>query len=296
MSYRMRRARWWMKGWEGLLFALCAAFMVTTHPIPLPWLTRRLAPLGGFLAVVLPGARRRGLGNLALIYPEKTEAERRAILRAAGRSFMALLVEYAHMHRFFRSVRLRADGLERLSAAREAGRGVVLVTAHYGNWEAIRLAAKGAGVEVGIIYRAFNNRYIDRYGQGLIAKIGAPVLHKGRYGVRRMLAHVERGGAVLILVDQRNTGAPLIPFLGREAETVTAAAELARRVGAALLPAIARRDPDCAGFAVTIGAEIEARDRLAAMTAVNDRLSAWIAAAPEQWFWFHRRWRRAGPR
>jgi KDO2-lipid IV(A) lauroyltransferase len=109
--------------------------------------------------------------------------------------------------------------------------------------------------------------------------------------MRQLVTHVSRGGFVMILVDQRNTGTPFIDFLGRPAETATAAADLALRTGAALIPVCAARDVAARRFDVTFEAPVTGDDPRAMMAEVNRRIGAWIESSPEQWFWFHRRWR-----
>ena len=96
---------------------------------------------------------------------------------------------------------------------------------------------------------------------------------------------------IMILVDQRNSGAPFIDFMGQPAETVTAAADIAVRTGAALIPARAVRDVREERFDVTFEAPVTGTDGLAMMTEVNRRISAWVEEYPVQWFWFHRRWK-----
>ncbi len=95
----------------------------------------------------------------------------------------------------------------------------------------------------------------------------------------------------MILVDQRNTGTPFIDFLGHPAETPTTAADLARRTGAVLIPVSATRNVAGRRFDVTFEAPVTGADSREMMAEVNRRIAAWVEAAPEQWFWFHRRWR-----
>ncbi|MEO0680597.1 MAG: lysophospholipid acyltransferase family protein, partial [Pseudomonadota bacterium] len=222
--------------------------------------------------------------------------EARALAAAAGDNFCRVVAEYWRIDGLAaRPDRVRVVDAAPLAQARARGRGVVIASAHFGNWEAIRLAARAAtGEECALIYRAFNNPAVDAVAQRFIAVAGRPVLHKGREGTRALLRHVARGGTALVLVDQRQTGAPLLPFLGREAETATAAADLARRFDAALLTACARRRDDGLGFDVTFQAEATGDTAEAMMAEVNGRIGAWIDADPGQWFWLHRRWVRRG--
>ena len=290
-SYQASRARWTMRAGEWLLFALAWSFRQATWPVPTWTLSAICAPVGGVLALAIPRYRQRAEQNLALVWPDRPPAERRCIVRAAGAEFTRLMVEYTQLDKAPRGLALEVAGAEHLLAARAAGRGAVLVTGHYGNWEAARLAALRLGCETGIIYRAFNNRYADRFALDFIACAGRPVLQKGRRGMRALVAHVGQGGFIMILVDQRNTGAPFIDFLGQPAETATAAAEVTRRTGAALIPVRAARNVAARRFDVTFEAPVTEGDGRAMMAEVNRRIGAWIEAAPEQWFWFHRRWR-----
>jgi KDO2-lipid IV(A) lauroyltransferase len=290
-GYHWTRERWSVRAGEWVLYALAYGFRVATWPIGVWTLGGALAPLGGLVARMVPGFRRRAEENLALVWPERSAAERRRVLRDAGRSFLRLMVEYAHIDRVARRAELEVEGLAQLEAARAVGRGALIVTAHYGNWEAIRIAAARAGIECGILYRPFNNRYLNRFTHRLIGGIGMPVLEKGPAGLRECIAHLRRGGVLLVLVDQRNSGAPFLPFLGQPAETMTVSAAIAAKCGAALIPAVARRHAARRRFSVRFEPEIATADPEAAMRRVNERIGAWIEEEPGQWFWFHRRWR-----
>ncbi len=290
-AYVWTRERWRVRAGEWVLYALVRGFRALTSPIGFWTLSGALAPLGGWIALAVPAFRRRAEENLRLVWPEMPARQRRAILAEAGRQFLRTMVEYTQLERLVARVALETHGLAHLEAARAEGRGALLVTAHYANWEAIRAATLRAGHPAGIIYRAFNNRYLDRFALANISCAGEPVLQKGPAGLRELIAHLRRGGVAMVLVDQRNTGAPFLPFLGHPAETMTTAAEIARRTGAALLPAVAVREAPARRFRVTIEPEIRAPDPAAAMAAVNARISAWIEAEPGQWLWFHRRWR-----
>lgn len=274
-----------------LNFVLAWAFRTLTRPVPVWALGRIAAPIGGALALVVPGFHRRAANNIALVWPERSEKERRQLVHDTGGEFARLMMEYAHLDRFLPGLALEVTGEEHLKAAHMAGKGAVLVTAHFGNWEAARLAALRLGCETGIIYRTFNNAYFDRFAQWLLPQVGRPVLQKGRQGARGLSRHVARGGFALVLVDQRITGAPLIEFLGQPAETATSAAQLALRTGAALIPVRAIRNSAERRFDVIFEAPVTGENAVAMMEEVNHRIGLWVDEHPEQWFWFHRRWK-----
>lgn len=278
------RRFWWTV--EGVAFAIVIApFFV----IPADAAVRAFAAVGRWGLPLAPAARRIR-ENLAMVRPS---LQPRRITREVGDNFGRVLAEYIRMPDFAaRSERRHARGVEHLRQAAAAGRGVVVVSAHFGNWEAVRLAARDAGVDVGILYRAFNNPLFDAMSIWRIRAAGEPVLHKGRQGGRGLLGALKRGGVVMVLLDQRSGGDPLIAFLGREAETATAVAALAQRTGAALIPAFAQRRADGLSFDVTFEPPLPPGDPISVTGAINDRFSAWVDAAPGQWFWLHHRWKR----
>ncbi|MEM6742249.1 MAG: lysophospholipid acyltransferase family protein [Pseudomonadota bacterium] len=254
---------------------------------------RRFSRAAGALGAVAgrwaPPLHRRVAANLALL---GRDDDPKALSAEVCRTFAELVVDYWRLDELAaRPDAIAVEGAEHLLRPLRAGRGVVIAGAHFGAWEAVRLAArKLAGRDCALIYRAFNNPRVDAIAQERIRYGGAPVLHKGPAGARALLRHVGRGGMAMVLVDQRQTGSPLLPFLGREAETATAAADLALRFDAALITARARRDPDGDRFHAVFEPEVPPGDALAMMREVNDRVSAWVAATPGQWFWLHRRW------
>lgn len=281
----MRRAADWFL--TGLFLLLVSPAFV----LPYAWVVHGFGLTGRLLLPLLPAAA-RVRDNLRLVRPGAGPAEARALTAAVGDNGMRILAEYIRMADFrARSAARRVEGAEHLRRAVEGGRGAIIVSAHFGNWEAIRLAARDAGLEVALIYRAFNNRAFDAVALTRIRLAGEPVLHKGAEGSRRMLRHLKGGGAILVLLDQRIGGEARLPFLGVDAATTTVIAALARRLGAPMIPASARREADGLSFAVRFEAPVNGGDPVAVMRALNDRMTAWVEAAPGQWFWLHRRWR-----
>lgn len=268
------------------LFLLAAAPCLV---LPADWVVRGVGALGRRLLPVWPSARRIA-DNLALTGAGHDPA---ALTRAVGDNFGRTIAEFVRLPAVLaRPDRRHVEGIEHLQAALAAGRGVVVASAHFGNWEMLRAAARDAGIELALIYRAFNNRSFDRLVLWRLRAAGEPVLHKGRPGMRALLAHLRKGGAILVLMDQHASGGAWLPFLGRPAATATAIAALCRRSGAVLLPAVAERRADGLSFAIRFEPPVPEGDPETMTAAVTDRIAAWVAAAPGQWFWLHRRWRR----
>ncbi len=242
-----------------------------------------------------PTLRRRTFRNLRLALPDLSQDAQNRIVSGMADNLVRCAVEYLHLAEIRDTPdRIATTGIEHLEEARKAGRGAVLVSGHLGNWEAIRAACARVDWTPAIIYRRFNNLQFDAESQRLMRAFDAPIFHKGRSGTLGMLRHIRKGGAVLILSDQRFAGAPEIPFFGIPAKTALAPAELAKQYGAALLPVRGIRRGRASRFDVTIDAPLHiANDDMApydTMQEINRRLEAWIRETPDQYFWLHNRW------
>lgn len=251
------------------------------------WLMRRLiGPFAGY------GARARE--NLALIWPDRPEAERRAIAEAsldnAGRTLIENYSTRAFLARA-RQIEPEGPGYAALVAARKAKRPAILVSGHFGNYEAARAALVARGFDIGGLYRNLSNRYFNAHYVRTMQAFGGPVFPQGRAGTAGFVRHLKAGGQLVLLFDQDVPGAPALPFLGHPARTALSAAELALRLGADLIPFFATRQPDGLSFRVVLDAPVPHSDPETMTRELTSALEARVTAHPGQWFWIHRRWK-----
>ena len=226
------------------------------------------------------------------VWPDLAPTRRDAIARGTVENILRGTLEIADSARLLRRAQgwqPRGDGLDMFEAARAAGRGVVLVTGHFGNWEAARAALALRGHEIGGLYRPLNNGYLDDRWSAILSGLSGPVFPRGQHGLRGLLRYLRSGGAVVMLPDQFVIDGALLTFLGQPAPTSLAAAELALRFDAPLIPFYGTRRGD--GFDITLEAAIPPGSPEEMMQAVNDSLSARIIQDPDQWLWTHRRWK-----
>ena len=237
---------------------------------------------------------RRAHRNLQIAFPEMGEAERNTVLAGMWENLGRLTAELPHLralrdHGYIEVV--GGDHLER------SGRPLIVCTAHVGNWEIAPPATTLFGIQVDTVYRAPNNPLVD----GLLRKLrrdggGGNSIPKGGSGARAIVKALAKGGAILMVIDQKmNDGIP-VPFFGRDAMTAPALASLALRYGCSVVPLQVER---LAGtrFRVTVHPPMEIvstgdrrADSLAVMTRVNALVEGWIRQRPEQWLWLHNRW------
>jgi KDO2-lipid IV(A) lauroyltransferase len=206
--------------------------------------------------------------------------------------------EYPHLRKirvFDPAGRVQTHGFEHVGRAVAAGRRMIIFSGHIANWEIGMLAAVQYGISVTQIYRAANNRLVDRMITRFRGDAGK-LIPKGAIAARLAIATLRRGAHLTMLADQKmNDGIP-VPFFGRPAMTAPALAALSLRFDCDVLPARVERLGG-AHFRLTVFPPLPLprsgdshADAAALMTQVNAILESWIRDRPEQWFWVHRRW------
>ncbi|MFP2906355.1 lysophospholipid acyltransferase family protein [Pyxidicoccus sp. 3LFB2] len=274
----------------------------------LTWLSPQsrdaLARFVGNLAYTLGIRRRVALDNLAMAMPEKSDAERREIARGAYINMSRVVIESLPG-----GDRLPADWAEQgvegteaweaLKARVATGQGVLMVTAHFGNWELLGDMLIRWGVPLDALVRplkgALNTRIaVNRVGcgAGLIYPKGA---------IQEIIDAVKRGESPFMLLDQAlpAKAAVFVPFFGKLASTTPAMAVAAKRTGAPVFVVMGvRNGRGGARFRLEVEGPIlppapgECEDPITEHTArVTAALERCIRKYPEQWMWLHRRWK-----
>ena len=262
----------------------------------LPYKTR-IAFVGWVVQHVIgpvAGYRARALDNLAMIWPQMPQERRAEIaskcLNNVGRSFIENYSARDFPKRMAKNTPTGA-GVAALEKAAEQGNPVILVTGHYGNYEAMRACLVARGYDIGGLYRNMKNPYFNAHYVQTMEAFGGPVFPQGRRGTAGFVRHLKDGGQLVLLFDQHVFGAPALDFLGQPANTALSAAELALRYDALLIPFYGIRQADGVSFDTVLEAPVPHSDAVTMTQALNDSLTARVKADPEQWFWVHRRWR-----
>lgn len=256
-------------------------------------------------ASALGGAIFRGIGphmgiskvarrNMAMCFPDWPAAKIESVLAGMWDNLGRVVAEYPHLENIART-RVTFKNPEAFAALKIAGKAVIFVSGHLGNWEVLPPAILcGAEVTMHSVYRAPNNPLVDallvRY-RGFGGRLKS--FGKNRKGLAETLRALENGQSVGMLIDQKmNTGIEA-RFFGHPAMTSTAFVELARKLDLQVVPGRIVRLPDCRF-------EIEIEDALSvgqspvetAVAEMHARLETWITEHPDQWLWLHRRWKK----
>ena len=274
-----------------------------------------LRALGPERASNLAGAVARGIGpllpvtriaeaNLRLALPALDDAARRQVIRGTWDNLGRTIGEFPHLARIA-SLGATASGPGCEMIGEEHARSLlqggpaIILTGHMANWEVQPPAAAHYGIRFGIAYRAAANPEVDAVIAGLRREgvgFAVPLFPKGAAGGRQALRHLQQGGVLGVLIDQKqNDGIP-VPFFGVPAMTGTGLAALALRFRCPVYPVHAERLGP-ARFRVVCEPPLplpDSGDRQAdvraLMLAANACMERWIRARPQEWLWLHRRW------
>lgn len=191
-------------------------------------------------------------------------------------------------------------GREHLEAAKSRGKGVVVLTGHCGNWELAALAlARHFDTSMSVVARRQDNPWLNTMVAKMRLRYNNLIIYKDN-AFRNMLAVIRKNGVIGLLVDQSvlPVEGVLIDFLGRKAWASKAPVLLARKTGTAIVPAFIHREAD--RHIIDIYPEIAfSGDTSEAGVAADVQnystvIENHIARYPVDWYWVHRRWKRAG--
>ena len=275
---------------------------------------RGLRALGPTRSSALGGWIARGIGphlspsrtadaNLRQALPELDAAQRSAIIRAVWDNLGRTAAELPHLHRLLRTPAgpgWEVEGEQHVTGLLAGGGQALFFSGHFGNWEMVLPIAAQLGLPVARFYRAASNPRVDAALQRMRLGAGGVMFAKGADGARAALRHLQGGGSLGLLIDQKmNDGIPA-PFLGRDAMTAPGLAQMALRFALPVFPIrVLRLGP--ARFRLVCEAPVKAlrtgertADVRALTVAINAVLERWVREDPGAWLWLHRRWPRDG--
>lgn len=235
------------------------------------------------------------LKNLARVFPDKSLAEREAIARACWRHFATMSLRFIRQSGAqMPAARITVPRRQMVVDAVARGRGVIVVTAHYGDWEGAITALTGFDVPITIVARALDNALLE--GDLYRARIRSNVtMVDRRKAARTLVRTLDAGGMVVVLADQavKPREGIKVPFLGLPAWTTPAPARLALRTGSPIFTVFCEPSDDSVLIHVDDAIEPAGQTPEALMTRVNEAISARIREKPELWLWMHDRWKKA---
>ena len=281
--------------------AVALAEPARIEPTRLGRLMQRFLPLRGTVV----------MENLRRVYGDTVDAAELQRLAAAHYGHLLRLLGEFVRFRWLSAAQKKAmvsvQGIDNFLTARDQGKGILILTGHFGNWEVSTTAGLALFPEMRgkfhFVRRPIKPAWLDRLVTRRFEKAGFGVFSK-RDSLDAMLACLAQGDAVVLPFDQ-HAGPPdgiAVDFLGHPAWTFKSLAIIALSTGAPVLPASSWREPDgrhVLRFEAPLSPIEHERTTEAIRLntrAYNQALERLVVRHPEQWYWVHRRWKHVEPR
>lgn len=280
-----------------ILILICS-FTFRLMPIKLAlWFGARLGDLGCW---TYKERREIALKNLQLAFGgEKSEAEIKIILRRSFQNLGKNLVEFLRFPKFNEkniNKTVKVVGEENLYNGLKLGRGVVVFTAHLGNWEMLA-PVYGTLAKGSVVAFPLKNPHLNRMVSKYRSALGTEIIPK-RQAIRQVLKDLRANYVVGFLADQdAGQDGVFVNFFGKPASAVKSPALVSLKTGAPLLISLDVRQPDDTHvLIISEPLNMQISGDLEHDVAVNTQqliseLEGYIRKYPDQWMWQHNRWK-----
>ncbi|MEN8134582.1 MAG: lysophospholipid acyltransferase family protein [Thermodesulfobacteriota bacterium] len=245
--------------------------------------------------------RQRAIGHLARVYgEEKSQQEIKTLARAVFIHFATVFVDVIRMPIIIRSdvnKLVSTAGTEHLAQAFKVGKGVILTTCHFGNFELLGAWMAQNGYPMKVIGTALFDPRLDQILLEIRKCSGNSTISRGK-STREIIRTLKKGEAVGMLIDQDTKSQGIfVNFFNKPAHTPTGPAVLARRLGVPIVPAFMYLKDDfsyhleCQPPLELVKTDDKENDIIVNTQKISDAYEAMIRRYPEQWVWMHKRWK-----
>jgi KDO2-lipid IV(A) lauroyltransferase len=288
-----------MKGWleYAAVWLLLKGLGLLPRPLARPLATK----VAGILYALSPKLRKTAETNLRIAFPERTEAQRDAVIRSMVRNLGWMAAEFARLPKYSKEnieEIVVLDGNENFLEGRSHGKGVLILTGHIGAWELSSFAHALYGYPLHFMARPLDNQRIDALVNSYRCASGNQAIFKNE-SARVMLKILKDAGAIGVLADQNTMPeeAVFVDFFGKPASTTTGIARMALHTDAAVVPGYAVWDENIQKYRLrfepamdlvrTGDVERDVRENTQRFTKMIEDI---IRKYPDQWVWVHGRW------
>jgi Kdo2-lipid IVA lauroyltransferase/acyltransferase len=237
--------------------------------------------------------------QMCMVYPEKSETEIRQLLKKTYKNLGITIAEIYFAPQKKLAEECKMDHLEYLTDALAEGKGAIICTGHFGNWELAMHVLSLHGIVMAGVTKRMRNPYFDDYTYKWRQQSGLEIIYKDEAG-RNMIKALKANKAVVLLIDQdAGKDGIVMDFLGHPASTFKGAAKIAMHGNIPVVSAYLIRNEDGSStaqfFPPTLPSTYPKTDEgVAQMTKdISQILEDQILLRPYLWFWLHRRWKGA---
>ncbi len=263
---------------------------------------RRLAaPMAYFFFYILPVRKKTVLENLAIAFPDKSSDERYQLAFNCYKSFAVSLVEILYMPSLtpeHMKKMVDCPNKELIVKSYNEGKGVILLSAHFGNWEYVAASVSlQIGIPFSVIVKPQSNPYVNNWMNRVRTQYINKVVPLG-ISIRNVYKELSSKNIVAMVADQRGPAEGLrVKFFGRDSAVYSGPAMLALKTSAPIIFGVAIRQADYSYEIVLqkIDQSNLPDDEEGKVRGLSQRhisfLESIIRQHPEQWFWMHKRWK-----
>lgn len=263
---------------------------------------------GSFAYYLFPNRTRIALENLKGAFgKERYPGEFKRIVKEMWRNLGRNLVEFFRLPKYTPQnidSYVRFDTFDRVLALKKQGRGILVLTAHLGNWDLLALSCGLKGVTINLVTKRLRSKFWDKFWQtwrkGARAELVNPIYKKG--AAKQILQKLREGELVAFVLDQhakRKEGGIPVDFFGRKASTLSILAVLSRKHKIPVVPAFIVRTSRT-HHRVFLEEPLYFEEKSTPEESIryntqrySDIMEKYVRAYPAQWTWLHRRWKAA---
>ena len=193
---------------------------------------------------------------------------------------------------------IKINGINYLEEIKKNNEPVIFYSGHFANFELMAMELEKCGIKLAAIYRPLNNFFLNPLMEYFRMKYICPnQIPKGRIGMREIVKKIKNNYSIALMVDQRVSEGPRVPFFNKPAHTTTVPAQLALKYNCKLVP-ISLKRIDETSFEMTIykpykieKTNDENYDTQKITLKINEVIEEIIIQNPGQWIWSHNRWK-----
>ncbi len=273
--------------------------------LPQPFSRAASRALGALSYWLWPRLRKVGLFNLRLAFPDWPERRQRQVLFQLFQNLGRMLADFSHFPRLNRANIERLivyEGFEHFARAQAQGKGVLFLTAHFGNWELSSFAHGLYGYPLNYVVRELDNTLIDALVNSYRSSSGGRAIEKRDFAFQAMRA-LKKGEAVGILMDQNMQPAEgiFVDFFGRSACTTSSPARLVQKTGVPIVLGLVLWNSRIGKYTLKFDPvewipRADPEQEIVANTQNFSRLiEGYVRQYPDHWLWVHKRWKTRPP-
>jgi len=278
--------------------AVIGGFFIAILPLKL---ARFLADLAGRLAFSFGGKeKKRALENMRFAFPEKTDAEIRQIARQVFSNLCRNAVEWIHAYKLNKKnvdKWIESEDFEKIDLALSKGKGIIILSSHFGNWELASFCYSFRGYRAtAIVRRIYFNPY-DRFINRMRKSKNVNVVYRGD-SPRKFFKILRNNESLGILADQDmdSVDGVFVDFFGKPAYTPTGPVQLSMATGAPIIPCFVIWEKNKHRLILEDPIVLEAKETKEETIKYNTQkwsriLESYVRKYPDHWVWMHRKWK-----